>query len=84
MKGIHSSVAGRANVLIFPDLNSGNIASSMLQVVSTVNCYGRVLTGLTKPVAEISRGASVNEIFGTSVIVGAQAVDRRFLSTESL
>lgn len=84
LKGIHSSVAGRANVLIFPDLNSGNIASSMLQVVSTVNCYGRVLTGLTKPVAEISRGASVNEIFGTSVIVGAQAVDRRFLSTESL
>ncbi len=84
MKGITSSVAGRANVLIFPDLDSGNIASKMLQVISTVNCYGQILTGLVKPVAEISRGSSVNEIFGTSVIVGAQAVDRRFLTTESL
>ena len=84
LKGISSSVAGHANVLIFPDLDSGNIVSSMLQVVANVNSYGRILTGLSKPVAELSRGASVNDIFGTSVIVGAQAVDRRFISTESL
>ena len=84
MKGISSSVAGRANVLIFPDLNSGNIASKALGVISPANCYGQILTGLSKPVAEVSRGATVNEIFGTSVIVGAQAVDRRFLSTESI
>ncbi len=81
-KGIHSSVAGRANVLVFPDLNSGNIASKMLQITSNVNCYGQILTGLTKPAAEISRGASVNDIFGTSVIVAAQAVDRRFMTLE--
>ncbi len=84
MKGISNSVAGRANILIFPDLNAGNITSKSLRVISDANCYGQILTGLTKPVAEISRGATVNEIFGTSVIVGAQAVDRRFLSTESL
>ena len=84
LKGINSSVAGRANVLIFPDLNSGNIASKMLQAISTANCYGQILTGLAKPIAEISRGATVNEIFGTSVLVGAQAVDRRFLTTESI
>ena len=84
MKGISSSVAGKANILIFPDLNAGNIASKSLRVISSANCYGQVLTGLTKPVAEISRGATVDEIFGTSVIVGAQAVDRRFISTEAL
>ena len=83
-KGITSSVAGKANVLIFPDLSSGNIASKMLQALSGANCYGQILTGLTKPVAEISRGATVNDIFGTAVIVGAQAVDRRFLSPDAL
>lgn len=82
-KGISSSVAGRANVLIFPDLNAGNITSKMLQITSAdVRCYGYILTGLTKPVGEISRGATESDIFGTSVIVAAQAVDRRFLSLE--
>lgn len=82
-KGISSSVAGRANVLIFPDLNAGNITSKMLQITSSdVRCYGFILTGLVKPVGEISRGASDSDIFGTSVIVAAQAVDRRFLSLE--
>lgn len=82
MKGINSSVAGRANVLVFPDLNSGNIAYKLVQITSDVKCYGQIMTGLTKPVAEISRGASVDDIFGTSVIVAAQAVDRRFYSLE--
>ena len=82
-KGLSSSVAGRANVLIFPDLNAGNITSKTLQIISTdVRCYGQILTGLTKPIAEISRGASESDIFGASVIVAAQAVDRRFLSLE--
>ena len=80
-KGLSSSVAGRANVLIFPDLNAGNITSKMLQITSAdVRCYGYILTGLTKPVGEVSRGATESDIFGTSVIVAAQAVDRRFLS----
>ncbi len=82
LKGIKSSVAGKASVLIFPDLDSGSVASKLLRVMSPANCFGQILTGLTKPVAEISRGATVADIFGTSVIVTAQAVDRKYMSLE--
>ena len=79
-KQTNGSVAGRANVLIFPDLPSGNIVSKMLPMIcNEIHSYGRVLTGLSKPAAELNRGASANEIFGTTVIVGCQAVDHRFL-----
>lgn len=78
-KGIESSVAGKANVLIFPDLNSGNIASKLVQVIAGTRSYGQILTGLTRPAAEISRGASAHDIFGAAVVVAAQAVDRTFL-----
>ncbi len=79
VKDIESSVAGQANVLIFPDLNSGNIASKMVQIIAGIPSYGQILTGLDRPAAEISRGASAHDIFGTAVIVAAQAVDRRYL-----
>jgi phosphate acetyltransferase len=78
-KGVEGPVAGRANVLVFPDLNSGNIASKLVQVVSGVPAYGQILTGLERPAAEISRGASAHDILGAAVIVAAQAVDRRYL-----
>lgn len=83
LKHISSSVAGKANVLVFPDLDSGNIASKMIRVLAPeVECYGQILTGLTKPAAQISRGSSASNIFGTSVIVAAQAVDRRFIDID--
>lgn len=75
-----SPVAGRANVLIFPDLNCGNIASKMVQQIAGTRSYGQIITGLTKPCAEISRGAHAIDIFGASVIVGCQAIDRHFLA----
>lgn len=78
-KGVEGPVAGRANVLVFPDLNAGNIAAKMTQIVAGVPAYGQILTGLERPAAEISRGASAHDILGTAVIVAAQAVDRRFL-----
>lgn len=78
-KEIESPVAGAANVLVFPDLCSGNIASKMAQIIADVPCYGQILTGLTKPVAEISRGASARDILGAAIIVAAQAVDRHYL-----
>lgn len=78
-KQINSPVAGKANVLIFPDLHSGNIASKLAQMITGSRSYGQIITGLAKPAAEISRGASAHDIFGTSVIVAAQAVDRAFL-----
>lgn len=70
-----SAVAGRANVLIFPDLNSGNIASKLLRHVARANAYGQVLLGLDRPAAEVSRGASAHDILGVAAIVGVQAVD---------
>src|SRR5471030_703991 len=78
-KGIASSVAGHANVLVFPDLNSGNIAYKLVQQLAGANTFGQVLTGLTKPAAEISRGASAHDVFGAATIVGCQAIDHRLL-----
>ncbi len=79
-KGVADSpVGGRANVLVFPDLNCGNIVSKMVQIVAGVRGYGQILTGLTRPCAEISRGAHAYDIIGASIIVAAQAVDRHFL-----
>ncbi len=78
-KEVSGSVAGKASVLIFPDLNSGNIASKMAQHIADIPAYGQIITGLDRPAAEISRGASAHDIFGTAVIVAAQAVDRAYL-----
>ncbi|AHF89151.1 phosphotransacetylase [Opitutaceae bacterium TAV5] len=78
-KNVQSSVAGHANVLVFPDLNSGNIAFKLVQLLAGANTFGQILTGLTKPAAEISRGSSSHDIFGTAAIVGCQAIDRRLL-----
>ncbi|MDR1817519.1 MAG: phosphate acetyltransferase [Puniceicoccales bacterium] len=82
-KAVSSDVAGRANVLVFPDLNAANIAAKLVQVVADIPAYGQVLTGLAKPVAEISRGASAHDILGTAVLVAAQAVDRKYLYPEA-
>lgn len=80
VKGLTDSfVAGRANVLVFPDLHSGNIASKAIQILAGARSYGQIITGLTKPCAEISRGASAHDILGTAIIVACQAVDHRFL-----
>lgn len=79
VKNVGGEVAGRANVLVFPDLNSGNISSKMIQILGGAHCYGHILSGLSRPAAEISRGASAHDIFGTAVLVCAQAIERSFL-----
>lgn len=78
-KKIEGTVAGKANVLIFPDLHSANIASKLVDVLTRARNYGPILTGLSKPAAEISRGASASDIFGTAVMVASQAIDHRLL-----
>jgi phosphate acetyltransferase len=78
-KKVDSPVAGRANVLVFPDLNSGNIGYKLVQYLAGANTFGQIITGLTKPAAEISRGASAHDVFGAAAVVGAQAIDRRLL-----
>lgn len=75
-KGVESSVAGQANVLIFPDLNSGNIGFKLIQHIAGANAFGQIVTGLTKPAAEISRGSSAHDVFGAAVVCGVQAIDR--------
>lgn len=78
-KQITGPVAGHANVLIFPDLNSGNIAFKLIQLLAGANTFGQIITGLNRPAAEISRGASAHDVFGAAAVVGCQAIDRRLL-----
>ena len=74
-----SKVAGRANVLIFPDLNSGNIGSKLVQHVARANAYGQILLGLDRPAADVSRGSNAHDILGVAAIVGIQAIDYNLL-----
>ena len=69
-----SKVAGHANVLIFPDLNSGNIASKLVQHVARANAYGQILLGLDRPAADVSRGSNPHDILGVAAIVGLQSI----------
>ena len=78
-KQIAGPVAGRANVLIFPDLNSGNIAFKFIQLLAGANTFGQIVLGLSRPAAEISRGASAHDVFVAAAVVGVQAIDRRLL-----
>jgi phosphate acetyltransferase len=78
-KQVAGAVAGRANVLIFPDLGSANIGFKLVQVLAGANTFGQIITGLSRPAAEISRGASAHDVFGAAAVVGCQAIDRRLL-----
>jgi phosphate acetyltransferase len=63
-----SNVAGRANVLIFPDLNAGNIGYKIAQRMGKAEAVGPVVQGLKKPFFDLSRGCSVDDIVNTSAI----------------
>jgi phosphate acetyltransferase len=75
-----SAVAGKANVIIFPDLNSGNIAYKLTQYMANAQAIGPFLQGFAKPITDLSRGATVDDVLATVILTLGQLLENENLT----